>query len=943
MQAFMLYRYLIIVISLFLCFSCKQETKSSLNKQIDADTTIIAGYFNSGKIDSAQSLANKKLDQLYKLHKYKDYVSLNQWLAGKLLTQPAMARAAASYYKNIFSLDGLSFLDTFSKEAITNAYYQWAAEIGYRKFLRQDDSILICLEKAISLHKKFTSLTIGDEKYSYQILGILYNQLGDVKKSLQYYDLQLALIDPLKYDAIARTTINKAIALKDIDMMDSAINIAKKVLSYPGIIPIRRANLLTVLAEAQSKNNHFSEAYINVAKALIILDTLPIETADLNEKRSFTLKQKGIIENLTKEYSKAIRTQLDAINYYKKTGNSRSRELAKIYIELGKSYIENHLYDSALQSFQIALHIVAPVDSVNYFSLPLKSQLNSENTIMEALDAKAGVFTKKFSLLKDIKYLESATQCYDLSFEVERKLMMNFSYDQSKQLMLKVSRDRSEKAINLCFLLFQITKNESWKEKAFQFAEKSKAFILLESIKRNMAANSGLRNDTLFQKVQTLQTRLSYTDKMIFEAGIVKNDSLLAILKKQKNTQNRDLLLANNELIRSNKSFINTTEKADSTSISIVQKSLPDNQTALLEFFTGDSSTYIFILTKNSPLLFFKATDSLATSINHVLQFYTDKNKINNEPEAYQAAAYQLYQQTGLSTIDNDKIKKLVIIPDGQLNFVPFDALVTSIKPQQNPRMFSYLLLQNQISYGYSVATLLKQAGNNATASASGLSLFAPVFANKERGKTPLLHSMEEADAIKKENSSGKFYLKEQAGINQFKKAVTNAGIIHIASHASADTGSGRQPLIDFYDSSLYLNEIYSMHMAPRLVVLSACETGIGIIDKSEGAMSLARAFYYAGAKNIITSLWSVDDKSTAALFSQFYAGIKTDDYSRALYDSKLNYLKNATSSTASPYYWAGFIHIGNQKQHGNNNRPVLIISILAIAIFSFFILLKRK
>ena len=466
---------------------------------------------------------------------------------------------------------------------------------------------------------------------------------------------------------------------------------------------------------------------------------------------------------------------------------------------------------------------------------------------------------------------------------------------------------------------------------------------MLESIKRNIAANTVLMNDTLYQHVQSLQNRLAYTEKLIFESGAEKKDSLLKVYIKQRKILSDELLLSGNELIRSNSSFKKIIDKEDSISFAAVQNSLPGNQAALIEFFAGDSTNYIFYITKNTEPLFIKTDSSNTDDINHFLQFFTDKNKINNEPGAYQAAAYRLYQLTAFPAFDNVAVKKLIIIPDGQLNFVPFDALVTGIKADQNPQHFSYLLHQKQISYGYSVATLLKQSGYQSTASSAGLALFAPVFAGKERGKMPLLHTIEETDAIKKENSSGKFYLKEQATISQFKNAVAGAGIIHIASHASADTSGGRQPMIEFYDSSLYLNEIYTMHINPRLVVLSACETGIGVLDKSEGAMSLARGFYYAGAQNIVTSLWSVDDKSTAGVFTNFYQHTNSNDYSLALHEAKLAYLNNASESYASPYYWAGFIHIGNQKLPEKSNRNIWIIAILSAAILTLFFLRKKK
>ena len=108
--------------------------------------------------------------------------------------------------------------------------------------------------------------------------------------------------------------------------------------------------------------------------------------------------------------------------------------------------------------------------------------------------------------------------------------------------------------------------------------------------------------------------------------------------------------------------------------------------------------------------------------------------------------------------------------------------------------------------------------------------------------------------------------------------------------------------------------------------------------------MSLARGFYYAGAQNVITSLWSVDDRSTAIIFGNFYQHLSENDYAGSLYDTKLNYLKNATTANASPYYWAGFVHIGYQKPPQKNYLLyILIAGILAISAFCFLLYRRKK
>lgn len=937
----MFYRISILFFCFFLLYSCKKYT-SPVNKNIIvSDSLLINKYITGKKPDSAALQADQQLSYIIKNNSPDIYIKYNQWLTAKMGSAGASWKVLNKYYSNIYSQDKKPILDSSSFKLIIQAYYKWA-EISYRHEDRTDDSVIICLEKTIGLNTKTKALPLEDEAYAYKMLGILYTQLGDTKKALTYYGLESQFVSEKYVNGLAGNVINRSIALEETGHPDSAISLVIQTLQFPGIATVKIADMLTILSKAQFQKGMMDQARVSVMNALHILDTISGITNDVKEKTAMALKQRGLLERINKNFTGSVRTQLNALKYYKETGNSGGRDIAKIYIELGKSYAGADMYDSALTYYQIALHKTVAVDSINIFSVPVNSQLYAENTIMESLDAKADALQEKFKQTKQVKYLEIAARCYGLSFDVERKLMQNFSYDESRLIMLKESRRRSETAIGLCYQLLQLTRDNNWTEKAFLFAEKSKAFVLLESIKRNIAANTVLQNDTLYQQIQSMQLRLTHIDREIAEVRGDKKDSLINIFTNQKTDLTNQLLLANNEFKRTNASYKPTNEE-DNVSIALTCNKLLDNHSTLIEFFTGDSSTYIFSFSKNTPPVFLKSANGLTQTLNNFLLFFTDKNKINNNPAAYQAAGYTLYQQAGFSAIDTKATTKLLIIPDGRFNFVPFEALITGIQNVQSPKLFSYLILQQQINYGYSAATLLQQSAARASSSSGNIICFAPVFENNERGETPLTHTIDELAAIKKETTNGNYYLKEAATLGQFKKDMTTAGIIHIASHAHADTSRGMQPLIEFYDSTLYLNEIYAMPVNPDLVVLSACETGIGVLDKSEGAMSLARGFYYAGAKNIITSLWSVDDRSTAGIFGNFYSHIPGSNYGLALHKAKLQYLENTTASTASPYYWAGFVHIGYEKQKEKSNRPFYIISILLIAILSVFILRRRR
>jgi len=131
------------------------------------------------------------------------------------------------------------------------------------------------------------------------------------------------------------------------------------------------------------------------------------------------------------------------------------------------------------------------------------------------------------------------------------------------------------------------------------------------------------------------------------------------------------------------------------------------------------------------------------------------------------------------------------------------------------------------------------------------------------------------------------------------------------------------------------------------LVVLSACETNLGKIEKGEGVMSLARGFTYAGAISLISSLWKVNESSTADISSKLYKYlVEGKTKSEALHQSKLDYINQASELKNSPYYWAGFVFIGNdgtvELSTGLGWKTWLLIGGLSLVVL-FFIWRKRR
>ena len=121
----------------------------------------------------------------------------------------------------------------------------------------------------------------------------------------------------------------------------------------------------------------------------------------------------------------------------------------------------------------------------------------------------------------------------------------------------------------------------------------------------------------------------------------------------------------------------------------------------------------------------------------------------------------------------------------------------------------------------------------------------------------------------------------------------------------------------------MFLNELYSLDLNTNLVVLSACETGIWKLYKGEGAMSIARGFQYAGAQNLLFSLWQINDLSTSQIMGSFYKNYSSNKSAYiSNHQSKLDYLEDETISNIkkSPYYWSAFVYYGELTNPSNGN-----------------------
>ena len=374
-----------------------------------------------------------------------------------------------------------------------------------------------------------------------------------------------------------------------------------------------------------------------------------------------------------------------------------------------------------------------------------------------------------------------------------------------------------------------------------------------------------------------------------------------------------------------------------------------DEDQLLLEYFIGDETMYIFALDHDELTVETIARDS---SFEAAFRGLTGSLRRISQRQKFPQYSKQLYDWL-IAPVD-DRLaqkKRLIIIPDGPLAYIPFEALI-----KENPHAggsradFSklpYLIRSHEISYHYSANLFLnsrqKLDEQRDTQFAFGgyapfadadedvikneESIFGEFFSMMRSGNEDfklLKHSDEEVEeiinAFDDRSEVARGFLSERATEENFKKRAGQFRYLHLATHSFVNNEKPELSGVAFHsadsasheDGILYASEIYNLDLNADLVVLSSCESGIGKLVKGEGVMALTRGLLYAGAPNVLVSLWSVLDEDTSVLMRQFYNTLLQGNDVRnaaALRAAKLAMLEDP--ATAAPHSWSSFVLIG--------------------------------
>jgi len=761
----------------------------------------------------------------------------------------------------------------------------------------------------------------------------IFQALGNVDTRLGEYEAAEVLLE--KFLAIARSGSDNGLtaqAYSDLGILyetmgrhDEAIASCRQGLKLPKLDHVSKGLLCGNYAKAC-----LAAGKLEDAERYALLAEAHFEKAVTEYQFDYARHYQAIIRSLlgniyhqmerNPEADRAFGTALNT--FTELYGQRNSRDIGKLLISRGRIFMESDP-DQALAYFQQALQsVLEGFRPRDFRDNPPVAAFYAENTIMEALTGKAEALRIRFRQCGEPEDLRAALACHELIFEAEKQLRQSYHYESSKLNNLEESYERCEHAIAIALQLRELTGDASFKNQAFAFAERSRGILLMEAFRKADAENVAGIPQEVQNEESRLQANVALAEERLFQ-GHLKGLPEAEIQRLKTTLWNARQTYATwmHEIEAAFPQYFNLKYNFSSITPEAVQGRL-EKDAALLEYFVGADQVFLFVLTRDHFDVIaiekdFPLEDWVMALRNSIIDHQQSRDGQSRTCETYTEHARQLYEKLIAPAGQNRPLpKQLTIIPAGVLAYLPFDALLTE-QPSTPCRFndYPYLLLQHSIGYGYSAT--LQAALEDMPAGKRNFGGFAPKFTGSA-GLAALEYNIPTVEALGKQ-TKGEVFIGNEASVDRFKQSASGFGVLHLATHAQANTTAGNFSFVVLSDGqggydSLFVKDLYLLDLkAASMVVLSACETADGALYKGEGVVSLARAFLYAGARSVLTTFWSINDVANKRLMTAFFEHLKTGvSKTEALRQAKLAQIKDSDSHDAHPVYWAAFTAIGN-------------------------------
>lgn len=796
--------------------------------------------------------------------------------------------------------------------------------------------------------------------YSYTIIGNAYRGKQDYIQALEYYKRHLNILLLEENPDLSRiASVNYSIAevLYQSNKYEEAIALVKKNIrnaSYYEKIDyyaLLAAIYVTLEDYDSSKSIHMQaidflgnmeDSEEDLAYEYISYADLLVRIKDFDEAEKYLDKASEIFTQL-----QILEGEIISYYYIVKGYMYENLEVKSVNFDIGEKNQRKIFLEKSITEYNKSLEALNfPTNISNYANIQTIQSLNNLDAI-SVLSSIAQSYHKIANLYEDINdniFFQNISQSIDYHNFIGNfiiRLRKEITGDENKILLTGIQESSLKEIIQVAYKAYQFSGDEAFIELAFQNAEQLKSGSVFEKLMDEFAKDNSLIPQEIREKESLINSKLAsytlekYNIEQSSDTADSKRGAILDSLILQTTRENTEFL---DSLEHQYPGYYQNKYNNQPLSLQEIQSKLKSDET-LIEYsiYTNDSISelYTFVISP-SEKTFVKQdlSKEFFSALGSVYGFVSDRNYqfiTNADAIDYVKNANELYKIL-IQPIKNKIINaQIILIPDGELNYIPFDALIAELPDTSKNISFNkleYLIKNYQINYSYSANLMYAIPRKNIRENKSILA-FAPEYNNdsidyngEKLQLLPLPGTQREVQLIS-EYIDTKSFTGKQASVANFLNNYQQHDILHLAMHAILNDSLPNLSRFVFTQQpdhnsklELYTADIYNLDLNhTKLAVLSACNTGSGKIQKGEGVMSVSRGFLYAGCPSIIMTLWEAEDQSGTKIMYSFYKYLKKGyQIDKALRQAKLDYLETENSRFTHPHYWLAYISIGDNS-----------------------------
>ncbi len=518
-----------------------------------------------------------------------------------------------------------------------------------------------------------------------------------------------------------------------------------------------------------------------------------------------------------------------------------------------------------------------------------------------------------------------------------------------------------ERLISCALKMHKQTKVTSYLTLAFQLTDMASNLTFFRGRQARQTTLRSMKSDSIITVKYQLARKLSTLNHIV-----TSNSQEQQQIKEQQLDLQLMLSRIDQYLAKEEPLYMSNIRAISFVDIKEVQAQVLDGHSAFIHFFYYDR-LFALIALENKII---EVPIAIPPDFENILQEF---QRISMDPIADAQTYYRVSRLLSKTIMDPivdvlpKGINRICISPYGKLSNVSFESLVIEdVNQTTDFGQLPYLIKKYAISYAFSMAALLDVQKSSFSSPASLLAV-APTYSMPieitgslenqivRDALLPLNGAKSEVNKIAKFIKNKQLLLGNSVNENIVQREMDKYSIWHFAMHATLDEEDAMRSSLKFPDEvhstqrQFTAAELYQMDVRAHMVVLSACNTGVGTTDYTHGPMSLARAFSYSGAESTVLANWPAPDKAAAMFFPTFYGGLADGlAKDKAMQRAKVDWLQNVSvDQYQHPYYWNAFTLWGSTAafeswERPSSIHPALFLILCGLGLILLVFVLKR-